>query len=66
MKIHFAVMSVRKDIAIHTTLCGRMHSGMDCDTDNNLTDNQKSVTCAVCEKILANPKHWRHRKFLSP
>ena len=67
MKIHLAVISVNgDDVAVHMTLCGRMHIDMDCETDNNLTDDQEKVTCRVCAKIIANPKHWRHRKFLNP
>ena len=67
MKVHLAIISVKRDdIAVHMTLCGRMHSKMDCDADNNLTDERGKVTCRNCEKIIANPKHWRHRRFLNP
>ena len=66
MKIHLAIISVKgDDVAVHITLCGRMHSKMNCDTDNNLTDDPGKVDCRVCAKIIANPKHWRHRRFLS-
>lgn len=66
MKIHLAVISVKgNDVAIHATLCGRMHSDMNCEVDNNLTDKREKVTCRVCKKIIADPRHWRHRRFLS-
>lgn len=64
MKKHFAVMLIRKDYAINTTLCGRLHRDLDDALDNNLTDRREDVTCLLCSKILENPKHWRYRKFI--
>lgn len=66
MKKHLAVGADTRHGYLSTTLCGRAHSESDCEADNNATDQVYEVTCALCNKILATPKHWRHRKYLAP
>jgi hypothetical protein len=46
------------------TLCGRESDAIGV-FESNSTDNKAEVTCKVCHKIMNDPKHWRHRKYLS-
>ncbi len=48
----------------HTTgtVCGR--ENRDSDDGTNSTSAPAEVTCKLCLKIMANPKHWRHRKYI--
>lgn len=64
MKTHFAVQTktVFGNGTLTTTLCGRSNRQ---STDGfNSTAKAAEVTCEFCRKIMADPKHWRARKFL--
>lgn len=65
MKIHLAVSrpGITKDSTVTGHLCGREHSAN--DGDNNSTCDQGAVDCALCLKVIADPKHWRHRRYIS-
>jgi hypothetical protein len=63
MKVHLAVSGKGTfGGTITTTLCGRMNKqsrdGM------NSSDERDEVTCGHCKAVLADPKHWRYRKYL--
>jgi hypothetical protein len=64
MKVHLAVSrpGFTPDSFITGHLCGREHSGN--DGDNNSAITTAEVTCALCRAIIANPKHWRYRRYL--
>lgn len=63
MKIHLA-FSVANAFGGFTTghVCGREHSAN--YGDNNVTCEHSEVTCKLCLKVLANPKHWRYRRYV--
>jgi len=65
MKIHlaFARPGFTKDSTITGHVCGREHSAN--DGDNNSTTNHAEVTCKLCLTVINNPKHWRHRKYIT-
>lgn len=64
IKLHLAVSrpGITPDSRITGHLCGREHSLN--DGDNNSVLEPAEVTCKVCAKIIADPKNWRHRKYL--
>lgn len=66
MKVHLAVSrpGFTPDSFVTEHLCGREHSQNDTD-GNNSTEQRSEVTCALCAKIIADAKHWRHRKYLT-
>jgi hypothetical protein len=45
------------------TICGLENKLSDDGT--NSTSNHDEVTCKKCLAIMANPKHWRYRKYIS-
>lgn len=47
---------------IYDTLCGL--SGKTADGFRNGEPDMSEVTCKLCQRIAADPKHWRHRKYL--
>jgi len=63
MKVHLA-FSVPNAFGGFTSghVCGREHS--DNDTENNVTTEHAAVTCKLCLKVIADPTHWRHRKYV--
>lgn len=63
MKVHLA-FSVPNAFGGFTSghVCGREHSENDCE--NNVTTDSAAVTCKLCLKVIADPKHWRHRKYV--
>jgi hypothetical protein len=64
MKIHLAVTESRGDTRWTGTLCGR-ESGKSQDGANAEPDKAK-VSCRFCLKIMSDPHHWRHRRFMPP
>lgn len=63
-KMHFAIMVENQYGGYsYNTLCGRESVEL-VNGDMNRTDNQEEVSCALCIQILADVKHWRHRKYL--
>lgn len=66
MKKHYVVSYENGYGYTTVTLCGRAHSEGDCDTGNNVSETEAEVTCKLCLNILAEPNHWRHRKYLKP
>lgn len=64
--LHLAVErdTVFGGVPIHTTgtLCGRSNKRSEDVT--NSTEDRAEVTCQHCAAILANPKHWRFRRYL--
>jgi hypothetical protein len=63
MKVHLA-FSVLNAFGGFTSghVCGREHSKNDCE--NNVTEDHAAVTCKMCLAVIADPKHWKHRKYL--
>lgn len=63
-KIHLAVFR-QNDYGGHNyaTLCGRESGELD---ERNAEAAENKVTCKLCVKIMADPAHWRHRKWLTP
>lgn len=63
MKVHLA-FSVPNAFGGFTSghVCGREHS--ENDTENNVTTEHSAVTCKLCLKVIADPAHWRHRKYV--
>lgn len=59
-KIHLAVMRERHGVVYNHTLCGR-ESGHTLEPNR---DDAEKVDCKLCRKIMADPGHWRHRKWL--
>jgi len=45
------------------TVCGCEHS--DSEDGTNSTSVVSDVDCKLCLKIINNPKHWRHRKYIT-
>lgn len=64
MKTHlnFMIPGITEGSTVTGTVCGREHSQSEDGT--NSTDNPADVTCALCLKVIADPKHWRHRKYM--
>jgi hypothetical protein len=64
-------MSVKTHLAVckengfgghsYGTLCGR-ESGE--TVERNAENAESQITCKLCKSILANPMHWRYRKWL--
>jgi hypothetical protein len=50
---------------VHGTVCG-LENSLSISDDGNCTDIMSDVTCKKCLVIMANPKHWRHRKYIIP
>lgn len=47
---------------VNTTLCGRMANAQwDKNDGMNVSDD---VTCKLCLRIAADPKHWRNRNLV--
>jgi hypothetical protein len=63
MKTHLAVSKTTEGRTITSTLCD-FYSNKAEDGFNSTTD-QNEVNCKRCMKIIAEPTHWRHRKFLT-
>ncbi len=48
--------------SVNTTLCGRIAEKLFEENDGmNIGDE---ITCKLCLKIQADPKHWRNRNLL--
>ena len=45
---------------VNTTLCGRVSDAL--PDGMNVGEN---VTCKLCLAIIADPKHWRHVRYLT-
>lgn len=67
MKTHLSISYTSKafgpDCHITSTLCGR-ESGK-AEDGNNSEPDAAEVDCKLCLSIMADPKHWRHRKYIS-
>jgi hypothetical protein len=50
---------------INGTVCG-LENKQSTDEGGNCTDIPAEVTCKKCLAIMANPKHWRYRKYIVP
>lgn len=63
-KIHLAVCIPNKHGGHnYDTLCGRESGALN---DKNAEDTESKVDCKLCLQIMADKKHWRHRKWLTP
>lgn len=62
-KIHLAVCKPN-NFGGHNfdTLCGRESGEL---AEKNAEDSKAKVTCKLCLRILNDPGHWRHRKWLN-
>lgn len=65
MKVHLAYSrpGFTTDSIVTGHVCGREHSGN--DGDNNSTIEHSEVSCKLCLAVINNPKHWRHRKYIT-
>lgn len=62
-KVHLAVCKPNKYGGHnYDTLCGRESGEL---AERNAEDSEEQVTCKLCRQIMADPTHWRHRKWLS-
>jgi len=66
-KIHLAVCRPNEYGGFnYDTLCGR-ESGEFAERadDINSTAEEALVDCKLCLQIMADPSHWRHRRWLA-
>lgn len=65
MKVHlaFSVRGFTPDSTITGHVCGREHRNNDCE--NNVTTDHAAVTCKLCLAVIADPTHWRHKKYVA-
>lgn len=64
MKLHLNYLVPNQYGGYNTgTVCGRENKQSDDGT--NSTHVHSEVTCKFCLTIMADEKHWRHRKYIS-
>lgn len=62
MKTHLAVSEKRGDGNWTGTLCGSQ--SQESKDGTNAEASVDKVDCRNCKKIIADPTHWRHRRYL--
>lgn len=68
-------MALKKHLAVSATagiggtwtgtLCGFENAMSSDEGREDSTEHRDEVTCKICTKIIADPTHWRHRKYLT-